>query len=86
MKTVEQIATECGAEIGTWDKSGNGQKLISFTHNELSNYTKAILRKPLAALKQAKENISHHEGKREYHRLLTLINEAISEADKGEVG
>jgi hypothetical protein len=31
-------AKEVGAEIGTWDKSGNGQKLIAFTHKELSAF------------------------------------------------
>lgn len=41
MKTIEQLAIESGAEVGTWDKSGNGQKLIAFTHSELTAFAEA---------------------------------------------
>jgi len=43
MMDIDNIAEKCGAEIGTWDKSGNGQKLIAFTRAELKAYTNEII-------------------------------------------
>jgi hypothetical protein len=41
--TMLQLATKHGADIGTWDKSGNGVKLVSFKIEELEAFTQAAL-------------------------------------------
>jgi hypothetical protein len=35
MKTLTELAKDNGADIGTWDKSGNGITLLSFTEAQL---------------------------------------------------
>jgi hypothetical protein len=50
--------------------------------------SKSALNKAIEALRQAQDNISSHEGKREYNRLWGVYDEAINackEAEKQEV-
>lgn len=53
MKTVLEIAKACGADIGTWDKSGNGITLVSFTEAQLSEFSeqiRALIDQPVKSL------------------------------------
>ena len=41
MNNIE-LAKECGADIGTWDWSGNGANVVSFSFSELNDFVDAI--------------------------------------------
>lgn len=40
---IIDIAKKCGADIGTWDRSGNGANVVSFSIEELMRFAIAIL-------------------------------------------
>lgn len=70
VKKILEIAEKSGAEIGTWDKSGNGQKLVAFTVPELQVFLNAI-----------KE--SNHQDLLKIHEIVMCISECppICESD-----
>ena len=41
---IEELAKQCNADIGTWDKSGNGGLLLSFTKDDLITFRQAIIK------------------------------------------
>lgn len=45
-KTNLEIAKECGAEVGTWDKSGNGGNVVCFSLKEFNEFVERIRDEP----------------------------------------
>jgi hypothetical protein len=41
-----EIAKACGAEVGTWDKSGNGGNVVSFTIKNFNEFVEEIRSEP----------------------------------------
>jgi hypothetical protein len=42
--TILKLAKENGADIGTWDKSGNGANVICFSLKELQKFVDAVIK------------------------------------------
>ena len=55
------IAKEAGADIGTWDKSGNGANVVSFSMSELTKFAELLLTQERKKIAELEAQLARYE-------------------------